>query len=61
MAWLEMVFFDIGGVMYDDTIYARAMHTALRAMGASFTDREFDDWALEAWPRLSDAVLAEAA
>jgi hypothetical protein len=31
-----MVFFDIGGVMYDDTIYARAMHTALRALGASF-------------------------
>ena len=25
------------------------------------TDREFDDWALEAWPRLSDAVLEEAA
>ena len=25
------------------------------------TDREFDDWSLEAWPRLSDAVLAEAA
>jgi len=24
------------------------------------TDREFDSWALEAWPRLSDAVLAEA-
>lgn len=23
------------------------------------TDRAFDDWALEAWPRLSDAVLAE--
>ena len=23
------------------------------------SDREFDDWALEAWPRLSDAVLAE--
>jgi CubicO group peptidase (beta-lactamase class C family) len=23
------------------------------------TDREFDDWALEAWPRLSDAVLEE--
>ncbi len=40
---LEMVFFDIGGVMYDDTIYARAMHTALRALGASFTDEEFDD------------------
>ncbi len=24
------------------------------------TDREFGPWALEAWPRLSDAVLAEA-
>jgi CubicO group peptidase (beta-lactamase class C family) len=23
------------------------------------TDRDFDDWAVEAWPRLSDAVLAE--
>jgi HAD superfamily hydrolase (TIGR01509 family) len=40
---LEMVFFDIGGVMYDDTIYARAMNTALRALGASFTDEEFDE------------------
>jgi CubicO group peptidase (beta-lactamase class C family) len=28
---------------------------------ALLTDREFDDWALEAWPRLADAVLAEAA
>ena len=27
---------------------------------ACLTDREFDDWALEAWPRLSDAVLEEA-
>jgi CubicO group peptidase (beta-lactamase class C family) len=27
---------------------------------ACLTDREFDDWALEAWPALSDAVLAEA-
>lgn len=25
------------------------------------TDREFGDWALEAWPRLSDAVVAELA
>jgi CubicO group peptidase (beta-lactamase class C family) len=24
----------------------------------TLTDREFDDWALEAWPRLSDAVLS---
>jgi CubicO group peptidase (beta-lactamase class C family) len=28
---------------------------------ACLTDREFDTWALDAWPRLSDAVLAEAA
>ncbi|MHB8642045.1 MAG: serine hydrolase domain-containing protein [Gaiellaceae bacterium] len=28
---------------------------------ACLTDREFDQWALEAWPRFSDAVLAEAA
>ncbi len=40
---LELVCFDIGGVMYDDTIYARAMHTALRDLGASFTDEEFDE------------------
>jgi CubicO group peptidase (beta-lactamase class C family) len=26
---------------------------------ACLTDREFGDWAVEAWPRLSDAVLAE--
>jgi CubicO group peptidase (beta-lactamase class C family) len=26
---------------------------------ACLTDREFGDWAKEAWPRLSDAVLAE--
>jgi CubicO group peptidase (beta-lactamase class C family) len=28
---------------------------------ACLTDRQFDDWALDAWPALSDAVLAEAA
>jgi CubicO group peptidase (beta-lactamase class C family) len=27
---------------------------------ACLTDREFDRWALDAWPRLSDAVLEEA-
>jgi len=31
---------------------------ARRAL-ACLTDREFDEWALEAWPRVSDAVLAE--
>lgn len=39
---LEMVFFDVGGVLYDDTVYARAVHTALRELGATFTDEEFD-------------------
>ena len=28
---------------------------------ACLTDREFGDWAKDAWPRLSDAVLAETA
>ena len=28
---------------------------------ACLTDREYDDWALEAWPAISDAVLAAAA
>jgi HAD superfamily hydrolase (TIGR01549 family) len=38
---LEMVFFDIGGVMYDDSIYARSWMRALRESGAEFTDEEF--------------------
>jgi HAD superfamily hydrolase (TIGR01662 family) len=37
----EMVFLDIGGVMYDDRIYARAWDRALRDAGASFTDDDF--------------------
>ena len=28
---------------------------------ACLTDREFEAWALEAWPRLSDSVIEEAA
>jgi CubicO group peptidase (beta-lactamase class C family) len=31
----------------------------LRTALGVLTDREFEDWALEAWPRLSDAVIAE--
>ncbi len=30
-----------------------------RVACAALTDREFDEWAKEAWPALSDAVLAE--
>jgi len=37
-----MVFFDIGGVMYDDSVYARSWQTALRESGAEFTDAEFE-------------------
>jgi len=40
---IQIVFFDIGGVMYDDTVYARALNTALRTLGASFTDEGFDE------------------
>ncbi|HWL89724.1 MAG TPA: HAD family hydrolase [Actinomycetota bacterium] len=39
---IEMVFLDIGGVLYDDTVYARAWHRALRDAGAHFTDADFD-------------------
>ncbi len=39
---LRVVFLDIGGVMYDDSVYARAWNHALRESGAVFTDREFD-------------------
>jgi HAD superfamily hydrolase (TIGR01549 family) len=40
---IDIVFFDIGGVLYDDTVYARAWHRALRDAGARFTDEEFDE------------------
>jgi HAD superfamily hydrolase (TIGR01549 family) len=40
---IEFVFLDIGGVLYDDTVYARAWHRALRDAGARFTDDEFDE------------------
>jgi putative hydrolase of the HAD superfamily len=39
---LEFVFFDIGGVMYDDRVYANALRQALRDAGASFADEAFE-------------------
>jgi len=39
---IEIVFVDIGGVLYDDTVYARAWNRALRDAGATFTDDEFE-------------------
>ncbi len=40
---IRVVFLDIGGVMYDDSVYARSWNDALRESGAVFTDREFDE------------------
>jgi putative hydrolase of the HAD superfamily len=37
-----MVFFDIGGVMYDDSVYARSWRAALRESGATFSDEDFE-------------------
>lgn len=39
---IGMVFLDIGGVLYDDRVYARAWRKALREAGADFSDEEFD-------------------
>lgn len=39
---LEFVFFDIGGVMYDDRVYALAWRRALRESGSLFDDEEFE-------------------
>jgi HAD superfamily hydrolase (TIGR01549 family) len=38
---IDIVFLDIGGVLYDDTIYARAWERALREAGAAFNDEAF--------------------
>jgi hypothetical protein len=39
---VEVVFLDIGGVLYDDRVYAKAWRRALREEGADFTDEAFD-------------------
>jgi HAD superfamily hydrolase (TIGR01509 family) len=39
---IDHVFLDIGGVLYDDRIYAEAWRRALREAGATFTDAAFD-------------------
>jgi putative hydrolase of the HAD superfamily len=41
-AEIHVVFLDIGGVMYDDSVYARSWARALRSCGAVFTDEEFE-------------------
>lgn len=39
---LEVVFLDVGGVIYDDAVYRRALLRALRDLGARVTDDAFD-------------------
>jgi HAD superfamily hydrolase (TIGR01509 family) len=39
---IDFVFVDIGGVLYDDRVYAEAWRRALREAGAAFEDEEFD-------------------
>lgn len=39
---VDFVFLDIGGVLYDDRIYAEAWRRALREAGADFRDEDFD-------------------
>ena len=40
---IDHVFLDIGGVLYDDRVYAEAWRRALREAGGTFTDAAFDD------------------
>src|SRR3954463_13405793 len=39
---IDMVFLDIGGVMYSDRRYRGSLRKALRELGARFSDEEFD-------------------
>ena len=41
-AAIDVVFLDVGGVIYDDTVYRRALLLALRDLGASVGDDAFD-------------------
>ena len=38
---IELVFLDVGGVLYSDQPYERSLRLALREMGAEFTDEEY--------------------
>lgn len=39
---IDFVFLDIGGVLYDDRVYAEALRRALREFGAVFDDADYD-------------------
>jgi len=40
-AHVDVVFLDVGGVLYSDEPYERSLKLALREMGAEFTDEEY--------------------
>ena len=40
---IDHVFLDIGGVLYDDRVYAEAWRRALREAGGEFSDARFDE------------------
>lgn len=40
---LEVVFLDVGGVLYQDTVYARALLLALRELGADVDEQDFEE------------------
>jgi HAD superfamily hydrolase (TIGR01509 family) len=40
---IDHVFLDIGGVLYDDRVYAEAWRRALREAGGSFSDASFEE------------------
>jgi HAD superfamily hydrolase (TIGR01549 family) len=40
---IDQVFLDIGGVLYDDRVYAEAWRRALREAGGDFTDDAFEN------------------
>jgi HAD superfamily hydrolase (TIGR01549 family) len=65
---IDMVFLDIGGVMYSDRRYRESLRTALRELGGEFSDEEFDaeyaacrrDQAGSFRRRLTERFLGEA-
>jgi len=40
---IDFVFLDIGGVLYDDRVYAEAWRRGLREAGGTFSDADFDE------------------
>lgn len=56
---LDVVFLDIGGVIYDDRIYRRAVLRGLRDLGARVTDEQYEE-AYEDLRRAQSASFRDA-